>query len=40
MNESNGMYSDKTAVALEKISKFIEGLERKVLSEDENSYML
>ena len=39
-NESNGMYSDKTAIALEKISKFIEGLERKVLSEDENSYML
>lgn len=39
-NESNGMYSDKTAVALENISKFIEGLERKVLSEDENSYML
>lgn len=39
-NESNGMYSDKIAVALENISKFIEGLERKVLSEDENFYML
>ena len=38
-NESNGMYSDKMAVALENISKFIEGLERKVLSEGENSYM-
>ena len=39
-SESNGMYSEKTAVALENMDKFIEGLERKVLSEDENSYML
>ena len=35
--ESNGMYSEKTAVALENINKFVEGWERKVLRNDDNS---
>lgn len=36
--ESNGKYSEKIAVALENINKFIESLERKVLNENENSF--
>ena len=38
-SESSGMYSDKTAIALDNISKFIECLERKVLNGDENHFM-
>ena len=37
-NESNGMYSEKTAVVLDKINKFIECLERKILNENENNF--
>ena len=32
--ESNGMYSEKTVVALDRMNKFIEFLERKVLNDD------
>lgn len=39
-NESNGMYSEKIAVALESINKFIESLERKVLRDNENTCKL
>lgn len=38
--ESKGKYSEKTAVALENINKFIESLEREVLNDNENFYML
>ena len=38
-SESRGMYSDKTAIALDNINKFIECLERKVLNGDENHFM-
>ena len=37
-NESNGIYSDKTAVALDSINKFIECLERKILNENESYF--
>ena len=36
-NESRGMYSEKTANALDSISSFIRGLEREVLNDHENS---
>ena len=36
--ESGGMYSEKTAVALENINGFIESLERKVLNDSENPF--
>ena len=39
-SESNGMYSEKTTVALENMNKFIEGLERKVLRDNENTCKL
>lgn len=39
-NGSNGMYSEKTAVALDGIGKFIESLERKVLRDNENTFKL
>ena len=39
-SESNGMYSEKTAVVLENMNKFIEGLERKVLRDNENTCKL
>ena len=38
--ESNGVYREETAVAIGNINKFIESLEKKVLSENENSYRL
>ena len=33
-NESNGMYSEEIVLALDRMSKFIEFLERKVLNDD------
>ena len=35
-NESGGMYSEKTATALENMNMLIEGLERVVLNDSEN----
>ena len=37
-SESGGMYSEKTAVALANINRFIERLERKVLNDSENPF--
>ena len=37
-SESGGIYSEKTAVALTNINRFIENLERKVLNDSENSF--
>ena len=37
-NESNGMYNDKTAVALDSINRFIECLERKILNKNGNLF--
>ena len=34
--ESRGMYSEKTATALDDISSFIRGLEREILNDNEN----
>ena len=36
-NDSNGMYNEEIKIALDSISKFIEGLERNVLNDNENS---
>ena len=36
-NESHGMYSEKTATALESLNSFIQGLERAVLNDSETS---
>ncbi len=36
-NESRGMYSEKTANALDSINSFVRGLERKVLNDSETS---
>lgn len=38
-NESNGMYREETAIALENINKFIECLEKKVLNDDKNHFV-
>ena len=37
-NESQGMYSEKTAKALDNINSFISGLERVILNDNENSH--
>ena len=34
-NESHGMYSEKTATALDSLNSFIQGLEREVLNDSE-----
>ena len=36
-NESKGMYSEKTATALDNISSFISGLEREILNDNEDT---
>lgn len=36
-NESRGMYSEKTATALDNINSFISVLEREILNDNENS---
>ena len=36
-NASNGMYSEEIKITLNNTNKFIEGLERSVLSDNENS---
>lgn len=37
--ESNGMYGEKMAVALDRINKFLECLEERVLNDDEKPFM-
>ena len=36
-NDSNGMYNEEIKIVLDNINKFIESLERSVLSDNENS---
>ena len=36
-NESQGIYSEKTAAALDNINSFIRGLERVILNDNENT---
>ena len=36
-NDSNGMYNEEIKIALDNLNKFVEGLERSVLNDNENS---